>query len=142
MISTRPPVDFSPGATAMFEETQQKRPWYRSRMVLMTAPILVVLLGIVGAYLLFAPPGAGNAGTEEHYAALERHRAAQQQGQTAPPADPAAATAADPQASPAADPAAQAAAETAQGGAQPADAATQAAAQAAPAAGQTAAAPA
>lgn len=114
-------------------QTQRKRPWYRSRMVLMTAPILVVLLGIVGAYLLFAPPGAGNAGTEEHYAALERHRAAQQQGQPVPPADPAA-TAADPQASPAADAAAQPAP-----GAQPPAAEVAAAA---PADGQPAAAPA
>jgi outer membrane protein assembly factor BamB len=115
-------------------QTQQKTPWYRSRMVLMTAPILVVLLGGVGAYLLFAPPGAGNAGTEEHYAALERHRAAQQQGQPVPPADPAAAAAADPQASPAADAAAQ---PIPTGAPTAADPAAQAAAQAT-AAGQTA----
>ncbi len=117
-------------------QTQQKTPWYRTRLVLMAGPIVVVLLGIVGAYLLFAPPGAGNAGTDEHYAALERHRAAQQQGQPAPPADPAAAAdAADPQASPAAD----AAAQTAPAGA-PVAAGTDAAQAAAPAsaAGQTA----
>src|SRR5215216_5905045 len=84
-------------------QTQQKSPWYRTRLVLMTAPILVVLLGGVGAYLLFAPPGDGNAGTEAHYAELERHRAAQH-SQPAPPTD--AAAAADPQAGPATDPAA------------------------------------
>jgi outer membrane protein assembly factor BamB len=116
-------------------QTQQKSPWYRSRMVLIVAPMLVVLLGIVGAYLLFAPPGAGNAGTEEHYAALERHRASQQ-GQPATAADPGTPPAADTQASPAADAAAQAA----PAGAQPAaDPATQPAAPA-PAAGQPAAA--
>ncbi|HEX8149491.1 MAG TPA: PQQ-binding-like beta-propeller repeat protein [Pyrinomonadaceae bacterium] len=116
-------------------QTQQKIPWYRTRLVLMAAPVLVVLLGGVGAYLLFAPPGAGNAGTEEHYAELERHRAAQH-GQPAPPAD-AAAAAADPQAGTAADPAAASPAP----GAQP-PAAPSAQAAAAPAEGQNAAAPA
>lgn len=111
-------------------QTQKRSPWYRSRTVLMTAPIVLLLLGGVGAYLLFAPPGAGNAGTEEHYAELERHRAAQHSQPAPPPADPAAATAADPQASPAADSAA--------GAPLPADPSAQAAT--APAAGQPAAA--
>lgn len=117
----------------MFEETQTKRPWYRTGPVLIAAPLLVVVLGGVGVYLL-SGAGGGDAGSEAHYAALERHRAGQQQqGQPAPPADPAAApAAADPQANPAADPNAQAAQA-------PADPAAQAAAQA-PAAGQTAAA--
>lgn len=118
-------------------QSQQKSPWYRTRLVLMAAPVLVLVLGGVGAYLLFGTRGDA-PNTEAHYAALERHRAEQQQqGQPAPPADPAA-PAADPQASPAADAAAQAV----PAGAQPADAATQVAAQAAPAAGQPTAAPA
>jgi outer membrane protein assembly factor BamB len=116
----------------MFDETQtqKKRP-----LLLLAAPVLVVVLGGVGAYLIFGTRGTGDANTEAHYAALERHRA-EQHNQPAAPADAAAATAADPQASPAADAAAQGTTAGAQPGA---DAATQAAAQAAPAAGQTAA---
>jgi outer membrane protein assembly factor BamB len=121
----------------MFEETQtqQKSPWYSSRAVLMAAPLLVVVLGGVGAYLLFGTRG-DVPDTESHYAALERHRAEQQrQGQPAPPAEAGAPPAADPQANPAADAAAQQAASP---GAPPADAAVQGAAQA-PAAAQAAA---
>ena len=121
----------------MFEETQTKRPWYRTGPVLIAGPLLVVVLGGVGAYLLF---GAGNGpNTDDHYAALERHRA-EQQGQAAlAAADPAAApAAADPQASPAAavDPAAQVPQPGATAAADPAaqvPAANQAAAPAAPA---------
>ncbi|HEX8336181.1 MAG TPA: PQQ-binding-like beta-propeller repeat protein [Pyrinomonadaceae bacterium] len=114
-------------------QTQQKSPWYRTRMVLMAAPVLVVVLGGVGAYLLFGARAASDPNTDAHYAALERHRA-EQQNQGAPPADPAAAA----QASPAADAAAQAvpagaqpAADTA--GQPPAEGQTAAAAPAAPA---------
>ena len=120
----------------MFEETQTKRPWYRTGPVLIAGPLLVVVLGGVGAYLLF---GAGNGtNTDDHYAALERHRA-EQQGQAAlAAADPAAPAAADPQASPAAavDPAAQVPQPGATAAADPAaqvPAANQAAAPAAPA---------
>ena len=123
MMTVRPPFDFSPGATAMFEEPQtpKKSPW-----LFIAAPALVVVLGGVGAYLLFGA-GGGDPNSEEHYAALERHRAQQQQ-QGQPAADAAAAPAADPQASPAAaaDPAAQAAAPGAQ---VPADPSAPAAAQ-------------
>jgi outer membrane protein assembly factor BamB len=92
----------------MFEEkqTQRKTPWYLTRPVMLAAPVLVVVLVIVGSYLLF---GGGDAGSDEHYAALERHRAEQQK--SAPATDPAAgaAPAADPQAAPLpADPNAQA----------------------------------
>jgi outer membrane protein assembly factor BamB len=116
----------------MSEETQTKtkRPWYRTGPVLIAAPLLVVALGGVGAYLLFGAGGGPRPGTEEHYAALERHRAQQQQGQPAPPAGPAAVPAAGPQASPAAD--------GAQAAQAPADPAAQAPAQA-PAANQPAA---
>jgi outer membrane protein assembly factor BamB len=109
----------------MFDETQtqKKRPW-----LLLAAPVLVVVLGGVGAYLLFGARRATDPNAEAHYAALERHRA-EQHNQSAPPADPAAPAAADPQASPAADPAAQPVADPA-------------APAAAPAAGQPAAAPA
>ncbi len=120
----------------MFEETQTKRPWYRTGPVLIAGPLLVVVLGGVGAYLLF---GAGNGpNNDDHYAALERHRA-EQQGQAAlAAADPAAPAAADPQASPAAavDPAAQVPQPGATAAADPAaqvPAANQAAAPAAPA---------
>jgi outer membrane protein assembly factor BamB len=117
----------------MFEETQppRKGPW-----LLIAAPLLVVVLGGVGAYLLFGTRRATDPNTEAHYAALERHRASQQ-GQAAPAADPGAPPAADPQASPGA----AAAAQAVPPGAQPAaDPAAQAAAQAP--AGQPAAAPA
>ena len=97
----------------MFEETQKPK---KSPLLFIAAPALVVVLGGVGAYLLFGA-GGGNPNTEEHYAALERHRAQQQQGQ--PAADAATAPAADPQASPAADPAAQAVAPGAQPPADP-----------------------
>ncbi|HEX7316245.1 MAG TPA: PQQ-binding-like beta-propeller repeat protein [Pyrinomonadaceae bacterium] len=114
----------------MFDEPQtpKRNPW-----LFIAAPLLVVVLG-GGAYLLFSARGEG-ANSEEHYAALERHRAQQQQGQAAPPADAATQPVADPQASPAADAAAQAVAAGAQ---PPADPATQVAAQA-PAANQAAA---
>jgi outer membrane protein assembly factor BamB len=118
----------------MFDETQKqkKRPW-----LLIAAPLLVVVLGGVGAYLLFGTGGATDPNAEAHYAALERHRASQQ-GQPAPAADASVPPAADPQASPGADAAAQPVPAGAQAAADPA---SQAAAQA-PAAGQPAAAPA
>lgn len=99
----------------MFDETQTPK---RSPWLLIAAPALVVLLGGVGAYLLLGTRG-DNPDTEAHYAALERHRAEQQQqqGQPAPAADAATQQpAADPQASPAA----QAAPEGAQPPADPA----------------------
>ncbi|HEV2861589.1 MAG TPA: PQQ-binding-like beta-propeller repeat protein [Pyrinomonadaceae bacterium] len=100
----------------MFEETKPKTPWYLTRPVMLAAPVLVVVLGGVGAYLLF---GARGTNSEEHYAALERHRAAQRQAAPAAEAQAPAAEA-QPQASPAAD-----AAQPADAGAQPPAAAEQ-----------------
>jgi len=97
----------------MFEEPKTKSPWYLTRPVMLAAPVLVVLLGGVGTYLLF---GTGGAGSDEHYAALERHRAEQKQSAPGDALAPdAAAPAVDPQAAPPADPAAQASALPAEG---------------------------
>ena len=103
----------------MFEETQKKTktPWYLTRPVMLAAPVLVVVLGGVGTYLLF---GARGTGSEEHYAALERHRAEQRESAPAPDPAAGAAPAADPQAAQPADPTAQAPAPGAPGEGQPA----------------------
>jgi outer membrane protein assembly factor BamB len=106
----------------MFDDTRMrtKTPWYLTRPVMLAAPVLVVVLGGFCAYLLFG--ARGDAGSEAHYAELERHRAAQH-SQAAPAPDASAPAAPDPQASPNADPAAQAVAAGAQ---QPADPGAQA----------------
>src|SRR5215218_5108308 len=119
----------------MFDETRPKTPWYLTRPAMLAAPALVVVLGGVGAYILFGTGRATDPGTEAHYAELERQRAAQR---ASAPATDAPAAAIDPQAGQPADLNAQPAAADA---AQPADPGAQAAS-AAPAAGQPAAAPA
>ena len=117
----------------MFDETTRtKTPWYLTRPVMLAAPVLVVVLVVVGVYMLFGTGrGATDPSTEAHYAELERQRAEQR---ASAPATDAPAAAVDPQASPAAD----AAAQPADAGAQPpADAGAQGTA-AAPTAGQPA----
>ena len=122
----------------MFDETRTrtKTPWYLTRPVMLAAPVLVVVLGGVGAYLLFGTSRATDPGTEAHYAELERQRAEQR---PSAPATDAAAPAADAQASQPADPNAQPVDANAQ---QPAGTGAQAAGTTAPAEGQPGAAPA
>ncbi|HYH86064.1 MAG TPA: PQQ-binding-like beta-propeller repeat protein [Pyrinomonadaceae bacterium] len=91
---------------------------------MLAAPVLVVVLGGVCAYLLFGTSRATDPGTEAHYAELERQRA--EQSASAPATD--APAAADPQASPIADPAAQADPGAQAAGTAPAQAASQPAA--------------
>lgn len=122
----------------MFDETPRpKTPWYLTRSAMLAAPVLVVVLGGVGAYLLFGAGRATDPGTEAHYAALERQRAEQRASAPAA-ADAAAPAGVDPNASQPADPNA---AQPAAPGAAPADPNAQAAVTA-PVAGQPAAAPA
>jgi outer membrane protein assembly factor BamB len=94
----------------MFEQTESRKPWFRSWPVLVAASLLVpplgilliltnrdldapvkamgsalvLLLGCLYAFLLLAP--SDSAGTNEHFDALERHR--QEQRRTAPPIEP------------------------------------------------------
>jgi outer membrane protein assembly factor BamB len=66
-------------------EVEKSTPWYRSRVIILGA-VLLVLVAVV-AFVMFRRGGQNEA----HYAALEAHRAQQQSEQAANPQAPAAA---------------------------------------------------
>lgn len=65
----------------MFDQAPTRTPWYRSRTALLGS-LAVLMLAAAALYLFFR--SGSDTNTEAHYAALEQHRAQQQQ--SAPPA--------------------------------------------------------
>jgi outer membrane protein assembly factor BamB len=92
----------------MFEQSsgEESRSGFSPRMLMVVVALALAL--VAGAYLFLRPGVRMSAEEEAHIAALERHRAEQQQQQPGAPADAAAAAPAGEQPAAASDPAAQA----------------------------------
>jgi outer membrane protein assembly factor BamB len=60
------------GGVTMFE-VEKSTPWYRSKVIMLGAILLLIVASVIG-FLLFRRSGQN----EDHYAALEAHRAQQQ----------------------------------------------------------------